>query len=71
MEGNKWKYLLFFTFFCIGAERYIVFAAFVALNILIIMSLVAIPFAVDINKVKSIFGSKDPDPLEKIKSNYR
>jgi len=32
------------------------------------MSLIAIPFAVDINKVKSVFGSKDRELFEKIKT---
>src|SRR5688500_14421757 len=31
------------------------------------MSLVAIPFAIDVNKVKSVFGSKDRDLLERSK----
>jgi len=32
------------------------------------MSLIAIPFAVDIEKVKRVFGSKERELLEKIKS---
>ena len=32
------------------------------------MSLIAIPFAVDINKVKAVFGSKDQELFEKIKT---
>ncbi len=32
------------------------------------MSMVAIPFAVDIEKVKAVFGCKDRELLEKIKT---
>ncbi len=32
------------------------------------MSLIAIPFAIDINEVKSVFGSKDRELFEKIKT---